>query len=597
MRFVIFLLGCSIHKSLRMAIERRGMNSEERQHIARKQASDGGFSFAELESAEGRVRFPGSRALAKVPPIFGLTDVGSITVSRMPGSIRALTNPNIHSKTARPALDIRNRLRTPTAPRSFLKVVMRDGSDEKKQQVRGSVDDRTQSSSSEFSGAPPWNAEGAPVIDKSKYVRVYRTDNAIELQTAVERLLFLNRTRTFEIDLISTVHLAEGAYYESLQSLADGRDGSEPYYDRVIFELLGETSLFESDASGARRLRADLQPAPALANQAARNQLATQVEKLDMKPDERWVLGDVSIAELQQKQEELGASFAEALAPLRSLVTSGPPDISRRDRVSLWRLLQLATLPAPELALLLDDWIAAGGVMPAPTLVAIASALSRFDLGTASRLSFAQTLASGDTTQELSRSGCLVRWRNERAVEEVDRALNGGCKRVALLYGGLHMGDLRAKLTAKYNLVGQSKKEWMTAWSISLPPQDTSLQTQANQELPLSPEMLRQYVVPALGLFALLIIDAIDWARYYFELVSLITPSSLPSELGLISDTKSAVTTVAEALFSSALYFGTHGLLYGALVRWAFEWDVRLFAVESKRIPKAAEQGSTPIEP
>ena len=57
------------------------------------------------------------------------------------------------------------------------------------------------------------------------------------------------------------------------------------------------------------------------------------------------------------------------------------------------------TLPAPELALLLDDWTNSGGAPPAQVLKGLAGATASLDLNAAKRLSFAQTLATGEATQ------------------------------------------------------------------------------------------------------------------------------------------------------------------------------------------------------
>ena len=247
-------------------------------------------------------------------------------------------------------------------------------------------------------------------VPTSNYIRLRRARNTIEVQTATVSLSFVDEARggkPFELGLVSTVHLAEPPYYAELQAEADGvgegaaRSGG---YDRVLFELLADEGSVESDASGARRLREPLMPAPSLQSLAASNRLTTQVGALDCMHDPRWVLADVSRAELAEKQADadFGAVYADAkwrsqfIAPLRNLLASGPPN--RANSLSLFRLV-LCVLPAPEAALLLDDWLASRGAAVSPALQALFVALGRLDFDAASRLSFAQTLASGETTQ------------------------------------------------------------------------------------------------------------------------------------------------------------------------------------------------------
>lgn len=428
---------------------------------------------------------------------------------------------------------------------------------------------------------------------KSNYIRLERTANALELQTAMVSLDLCDKESgtPFELGLLSTVHLAEQPYYAALQQACD-----ESGYDRVLFELLVDESSVAVDEGGARRLKVPLQPSPALSAEAARNRLATQVGTLDCQRDERWVLADVSRDEwlAQGADAGFGAPFADAparlrlIAPLRSLLTSGPPKDSSDFRPSPLRLL-LALLPAPEAALLLDDWVASRGAAPAPILIELVSALSRLEWGVASRLSFAQTLAAGESTQQGSLAGALVRWRNGRAIEEVKRARQAGCSKMALVYGALHMRDLRAKLQAQYKLVGVGEPVWLTAWSIPLPPAapaDGGSLLQPSSLL----AMLRGLLAPLLALLALLAVDASDWLGVLGDVfralpsadASLLDDATTATAMGAAAD--GTAGSAAEAALAVGLYMFRHAVLYFALERWAFEWDARWWAVESDEV-------------
>ena len=318
-------------------------------------------------------------------------------------------------------------------------------------------------------------SESSSVV-RSNYLRLVRTSPlAYELQTASLRLGMRDADGAeFTVDLLATVHVGEQDYYASLQRACEE-------YDRVLFELLVDESSVEAvvDRGGltVRRLSAPLRASPALRTLATRNGLCAQVDELDCcRP--HWVLADVSRRQLAVQQTRLQqpglatgrntlAPFAE---PLRLLLV-GPAAASRSGSGGSALRLLLALLPAPELALLLDDWVSSGGAGLAPVLRPLAAALGRLDLPAARRLSFAQTLAAGETTQDGQLSGSLVRWRNAQALEEVASARAAGCESIALLYGALHMRDLRARLLQRYELVSMGTIQWRAVWSVHAPAQ------------------------------------------------------------------------------------------------------------------------------
>jgi len=435
---------------------------------------------------------------------------------------------------------------------------------------------------------------------RSNYVRIFKSTAdaaapAYELQTADVRLTLRDDGGVFSVDLLSTVHVAEREYYRDLQARAE-------QYDRTLFELIVDGSLVttqQDEATGTqvRRLSTPLRAAPALKELAARNGLDTQVEALDCTRS-RWVLADVTRrqlsvqeARLQQPglasgRNTLAPGFGTLAAPLRLLLV-GPTGSNKNSQGSALRPL-LSFLPAPELCWLLDDWITAGGPELSPALAPLADALGRFDLGAARRLSFALTLAAGETTQEGSLAGALVRWRNARAVEEVEVARAAGCTKVALLYGALHMRDLRSRLLQRYSLVSVAEPIWRTAWSVGVPAEDKGAPG-------------RSVLVLAAMSLVLLAVDAFDWidcTEAVLRTVAVqLTPAigALAPELygggggGLgaaaanaaANAANAATDTPAGALLEALLYLARHALLYLALQRWAFEWDSRWWAVEA----------------
>lgn len=400
---------------------------------------------------------------------------------------------------------------------------------------------------------------------RSNYLRLIRTQpDAFELQTAEVGLTLRNASgATFSVDLLSTVHLADEDYYSQLQRECDG-------YEEVLFELIVDESLVALGSEPAtiratRRLSKPLRASEQLRTLAERNGLRTQVDSLDcLQPN--WVLADVTRRELSIQERRLQApglatgrntlapGFGALSMPLRLLIV-GPASLGSTQASVLRPLLYL--LPAPEACLLLDDWVASGGATPAPALLPLVGAIGRFDWTAARQLSFAQTLTSGETTQEGSLAGALVRWRNARAVDEVDAAVRAGRRRVALLYGALHMRDLRSRLLQRYDLVSVGSPRWRTAWRVQVPPNDGE-----------GDGSLLILIVLIVGLLAL---DAADW----IECVETILQAAVSAAVG-------GPGSLAEAGGAATLYLGRHALLYLAIQRWAFEWDSRWWAVEAE---------------
>ena len=59
----------------------------------------------------------------------------------------------------------------------------------------------------------------------------------------------------------------------------------------------------------------------------------------------------------------------------------------------------------------------------------------------------------------------IIGERNKAAVEALQRAIDEGHNKIAILYGGGHMPDLGRRLRAEFDLV-PSQVQWITAWVI-----------------------------------------------------------------------------------------------------------------------------------
>lgn len=457
------------------------------------------------------------------------------------------------------------------------------------------------------------------------------TSSNFLLQTAAVRYRLRDRAtrQPFTLDLLSTVHLAEPAYYSGLQEACTR-------YDRVLFEVIADGSLAPRDAdSGTRRLLQPLQATPAQRELAARHRLVAQMDALtDCMGGPSWAVADLPRDEVLRLERRLGPGSPRALLePAQQLLSTlafGPARRrGRRGRTSWLFRLVLCLLPAPEAALLLDDWIASGGAPLTPVLGALARCLAAFDVRAAQRLSFAQTLATGEATQWGSVAAELVRARNAAAMDEVQLAAADGCESVALLYGALHMRDLQRRIEQGYEIVEVEEVEWRTAWTIptpltAAPAPDGDAATAAAAAAPLADRLslwlddlaearLAGRGLPSEGGLATepspppvpppLAPSSAPLAPPGTA-TAVVSPPPSPSPdmaptldstlllamAGLLavdgSDWVETVTGTLRgalegdllgALVVTFLYLLRHGALYLALARWAFEWERRWF--------------------
>ena len=85
----------------------------------------------------------------------------------------------------------------------------------------------------------------------------------------------------------------------------------------------------------------------------------------------------------------------------------------------------------------------------------------------------------------------IIGERNRAATEALRRAIDGGNKKIAVLYGGGHMPDLGRRLREEFDLV-PSQVQWITAWSIK----NRNL-TSSSFQWPLNRYSLRFFIVEA----------------------------------------------------------------------------------------------------
>lgn len=378
----------------------------------------------------------------------------------------------------------------------------------------------------------------------SQYLRLVAVSpSSWAVQTAVVTCLLRDRASGahFSVDLVSTVHLASREYYESLQRSCNEQ------YDRVCFEMIADDACFDTNADGIRRLVTPLKASEAQRSLAARYGLAAQADALDCTGG-RFVHADMSRSEMGETGATL-SSGGPLLTRLREAwdgiaVGATAPAMERSS--SLMLRVAACALPAPELLLLLDDWIVSGGATASPALRPIARAALCGDFVSARALALAQTLITGERSQTKTLAGEMVRMRNLQAVASVQAAVDSGCSSIALLFGALHMRDMRSLLERQFDLDAADQARWETAWTIR-----SAVPARTDAVLPLAA-------------VSLLVVDAGDW----LETVRLALDS-----LGAANG-----DAVGEAALAALLYLVRHATIYATLATFVFDWNSRWFA-------------------
>jgi hypothetical protein len=170
-------------------------------------------------------------------------------------------------------------------------------------------------------------------------------------------------------------------------------------------------------------------------------------------------------------------------------------------------------------------------------LTALVDSAAKLDLRAVQKLAYAQLLVSGSMVCDGPQTVIMAE-RNAVALGEVRRAQLDGCRRVALLYGGLHGPDLDLRLQRDLGFV-RTKTKWMTAWRIAVP----------------APEATVSNVAGALSLY--LSLDALDW---------ILTIQG-------IADAMAQPGGGASGLALGLAYIVRHALLYFSVGRWVISWE------------------------
>ena len=216
-----------------------------------------------------------------------------------------------------------------------------------------------------------------------------------------------------------------------------------------------------------------------------------QLEALDYMKD-KWVLADMERSAIHRLQSQRGEGPPPNLLQA-AMAGWGPGNMQTvpSDIIRTWLRLPLWLVPCPEGAMLALDWALSSRGLVSEVLTAMVDGAAKLDVRVVSKLAYAQLLVSGAMVCDGPQT-VLMAERNSVALGEVARAQHDGCRRISLLYGGLHGPDLDIRLQRDLGYA-RAATEWTTAWRIAVP----------------APSATVSNVAGALSLY--LSLDALDW--------------------------------------------------------------------------------------
>lgn len=249
------------------------------------------------------------------------------------------------------------------------------------------------------------------------FIRVDEDDAAARLQTAVTRY----QKDGNNVDLIGAVHIADKAYYESLNERFKS-------HDAVLFEMIGGEKLAaapEEAPADAPPAKEELSGLHKMYDMVAKFlNLSGQMDSINYKAP-NFVHADLTYDEFARMQKERGESV-------------------------LGFALK-ASKEAPEPA-----------KQPDPTKLLAAMLSGKSDLV---KLEIIHTLGQGDDQiAAFAGESVIISDRNQRCMEVIQREVAGGKKNLGVFYGAAHFPDLEKRLLeAGYKRIQQ---DWLTAWDI-----------------------------------------------------------------------------------------------------------------------------------
>ncbi|KAJ4749801.1 Thermosome subunit gamma [Rhynchospora pubera] len=306
-------------------------------------------------------------------------------------------------------------------------------------------------------------------------------DVAGELQTSIvsykKMLPWRSINSRLQVDLVSTIHIADIRYYKILQERLAS-------YDCVLYELvkLGDNSEQQRILEGELGMEREPNkegyniPFSILFLLFSSLDLFMQQDCLNMK-GRNWYNADLdakTIQRLEERRKTLLAAVGDAVGSaqksdfgsssvqfssnsFRSKVPRGSKVVNRPLVLSLILFLMYSSPDEDEQHM--DDF---GHIFREVLELGIGSALKAF---WARSLTSAKNRSASRIYRDPNRNSVIIGERNKAAMEELKRAISRGEKKIAILYGAWHMPDFDRRLRQEFKMV-PTNVDWVTAWSI-----------------------------------------------------------------------------------------------------------------------------------
>lgn len=255
------------------------------------------------------------------------------------------------------------------------------------------------------------SAENA-VAPKSEFIRVEHTATQAKLQTAVTQY----QKGDVRVDLIGAVHIADKAYFKSLNKQFKG-------YEVLLFEMIGGEQLVNGEvpAGAGEDKMAFLSTAYEMMEKMLG--LSGQKEHIDYAA-KNFVHADLSIKEFQSLMKQRGESILSF-----ALKNGKQAGEQKMDAVGM--LSALFSRNPDKLKLQLID-----------------------------------TLAQGDNQMaQMTGDNVIIGDRNKKCLSVLDEQIKAGKKKLAIFYGAAHFPDMEKRLIAA-GFVPHGHR-WLTAWDVN----------------------------------------------------------------------------------------------------------------------------------
>ncbi len=269
----------------------------------------------------------------------------------------------------------------------------------------------------------PDGPDGRPEDAEHDYLRFVPGDDPGEgdLQTAVVTMVGEGGVK---VDLISVVHVADGAYYRQLQKRFRA-------YDSLLYEMVKDEAVKPVPGEGGGLLTFFQRTLKDLLD------LEFQLDAVDY-TKRNFVHADLDPETFARLQRERGESLVSLM----------------------FKVLRADLLAGQK-----------GEDSPQLGLVQLALALSSDDSARALKYLLAQqmehmeAIIAGIEESPSGEGSVIVAERNKKAIEVLRARLKAGDRKLGIFYGGAHMPDMERRLGRELGL-RRAGEEWLTAWSI-----------------------------------------------------------------------------------------------------------------------------------